>query len=457
MNYKALALILSASSLFYFFRKKKKVQPTRDSKFKTPYVENELIVLFKELEGKSEAQCKKLQEKVFSDLRQAGGKQKAACGSCEGLLSLWTFDDPEAVLDSVGQRQPAGSVSTVQAGNGDIICFLQLNFKTGLPKEKRSTYKKLKLDFPEKKEGPVIAVLDTGIDTNVIPPEYLWNYDGANGTDPCFDQHKYGHDFVTSNGSVEDDSPGKHGTLINGYILEQFKKANTYPRLMNIKVLDKEGQGTYYNFICGVLFAKSHGAEIINASLGYYDYDHGNTSTIDLDYLLNTVLKKKGILFVCAAGNQTDDAPFLNTNPNGNPRNLLEHPFNFASVNNTDEKSPTNILAVTTVDVNGAMPNTTQNYSSKHVDIGVQADKIENVELGFNLPFHEINPEGHVIGSSYATAIVTGRVGATVMGIIPASRDYKYDIIAPIRDNSDLVHPTPGLQNYVYLGSYIKR
>lgn len=461
MNYKALALILSASSLFYFFRKKKKVLPKKKSKFNTRYVENEMIVLFKDLGEERNSECKKLQSKVYAQLRQAGGEQKSACGMCDGLLSLWTFDDPELALDSVGERQPSGSVSLVKAGDDEeVVGFLQLNFITELPLEdKRPKWNGLKLEGEEKEKGPLIAVLDTGIDTNIFPTQYLWNYENS-VEDPCYEKHEYGHDFV-NNGSVMDDDAGRHGTLINAYILEQFKDSETSPKLMNIKVLDSKGHGTYYNFICGILFAKTHGAQIINASLGYYDYDHGSTSTMDLDYLLNTLLKDHGVLFVSAAGNQTNDTFFLNNNPGGNPRDLEQHAFNFASINDASEKSPTNIIAVTTVDVDAKdvedKVSPSQNHSSKYVDLGVQSDKVDGNQYAFKLPFPDLNPDGHTAGSSFATAIATGRIGATLPMAYYSGRKVKLDIIGPIKMHSGLEQQNNGLQKYVYLGRYINR
>ncbi len=463
MNFKAIALILSASSLFYWMRKKKKVLPKKKRKFNTPYVDKQLIVLFKDLGEKRNTECKKLQSKVFADLKEAGGKQIDACGKCDGLLTLWEFDDVEECLNSVGETQPSGSVSVVRAGEEDIA-YLQLNFITELPLDnQRSKCDGFKLEGAEKKPGPLIAVLDTGIDTNIFPTEYLWNYGDGVGEDPCFDQHKFGHDFATSNGSVEDDDPGRHGTLINAYILEQFKDSDTYPRLMNIKVLDAQGHGTFYNFICGVLFAKSHGAQIINASLGYYDYEQKSGTNLELDYLLNTLLKEKGTLFVSAAGNETDDTEFQNSNPSGNPRNLNEHRFNFASINNASGDSHTNIIAVTTVDVDEGKVSPTQNYSSKHVDLGVQADKvIKDKDVNkdryvFRLPFPHLNPNGYVSGSSFATAIATGRIGATLPISVYAGRMEKKHIIEPIESNSNIDHASNGLGNYVYKGRYIKR
>lgn len=455
MNYKAIALILSASSLLYLFRRKKKALPEKKSKFKTSYVKNEMIVLFKDLGEERSSECKKYQSKVFAELIQAGCEQKSACGNCDGLLSLWTCYDPEAVLGAVGQSQPSGSVSVVKSGEEDIA-YLQLNFITELPLEnQRHIWDGLKLEGKEKEKGPIIAVLDTGIDTEIFPTQYLWNYEGS-AEDPCYEKHEYGHDFV-NNASVKDDDAGRHGTLINAYILEQFKDSETYPKLMNIKVLDSKGHGTYYDFICGILFAKSHGAQIINASLGYYDYDHGSTSNLDLDYLLNRVLKENGILFVSAAGNQTNDTLFLNDNPTGNPRDLEQHPFNFASINDASEKSPTNIIAVTTIDVKDAGVSPTQNHSSKYVDLGVQADEIEKVKYGFKLPFPELNPEGHIMGSSFATAIATGRIAATLPKAYYSNRKFKHDIIEPIRMHSGLKHENNGLQQFVYRGSYINR
>ena len=73
---------------------------------------------------------------------------------------------------------------------------------------------------------------------------------------------------------------------------------------MTLKTHDKNGSGDLFASICAIHYAMEKGAQIINASWGFYYYQDGPHPY--LDYLITNVLRKKGILFVAAAGNKID-------------------------------------------------------------------------------------------------------------------------------------------------------
>ena len=88
-------------------------------------------------------------------------------------------------------------------------------------------------------------------------------------------------------------------------------------------------------------------------------------------------------------------------------RNLEYHNFYPACLSREDN----NVITVTTADETKVSP--TQNYSSKYVDFGAIPDDL--TLMRFRVPFGPAGTAGTVTtisGSSFAAAIVTGRIGA---------------------------------------------
>lgn len=131
---------------------------------------------------------------------------------------------------------------------------------------------------PSGKPGtPVkIAVLDTGIDpyfqdpanTGQMAPLYLW--DNPNATDSCYPNDIFGWDFINKDNSPVDDN--SHGTHVASRIAQQL--ANNAPdvnyQFMSVKMLDNNGVGNSFHASCAVLYAAENGADVINASWGFY-------------------------------------------------------------------------------------------------------------------------------------------------------------------------------------------
>ena len=66
------------------------------------------------------------------------------------------------------------------------------------------------------------------------------------------------------------------------------------------------------------------------------------------------------------------------------------------------------MVTVTTADGTAVSP--TQNYSEKYVDVGVMRDVDEGGSMKFKMPFPA--PISLISGSSFATAIACGKIGA---------------------------------------------
>jgi serine protease len=135
--------------------------------------------------------------------------------------------------------------------------------------------------------GATIAVIDTGI----AYENYGWRYRKApDMNNTCFVS---GYDFVNNDSHPNDDNA--HGTHVAGTIAQSTNNGTGTAGvafkacMMPIKVLDKNGSGSYADIVEGIYFAADHGASIINLSLGgsadsqslkdalAYAYDHGVT------------------------------------------------------------------------------------------------------------------------------------------------------------------------------------
>lgn len=132
-------------------------------------------------------------------------------------------------------------------------------------------------------ERPVIAIIDTGVDTT--HPDLK---------DNCI----AGYDFVNNTDQVKDDN--MHGTHVAGIAAASnngigIVGANPLALIMPIKVLDKAGVGDNATILRGVNYAVEHGAKILNLSLGGYGY-----SKAAADVYRNASLSA---VIVAAAGN----------------------------------------------------------------------------------------------------------------------------------------------------------
>jgi hypothetical protein len=181
---------------------------------------------------------------------------------------------------------------------------------------------------------------------------------------------------------------------------------------MTLKTHDKYGNGDLFSAICAIHYAMEKDADIINASWGFYYYENGPHPY--LNYLITDVLRKKGILFITASGNKIEDIDktahkaYIAAHgvdiPDSLLRSLEYHNFYPACL--SDENN--NVVTVTTASASAVSP--TQNYSPMFVDMGAIPDEITTSFMKFNVPFP--GPVPTVSGSSFATAIVTGRIGA---------------------------------------------
>jgi serine protease len=136
----------------------------------------------------------------------------------------------------------------------------------------------------------VVAVVDTGVayeNYSTRGKKYYLAPDLANTV------FVPGYDYVENDTHPNDDN--SHGTHVTGTIAQSTNNSigvagvafNT--AIMPVKVLNKNGSGTYANVAKGIIWATDHGADVINLSLGgaspsstledavKYAYEHGVT------------------------------------------------------------------------------------------------------------------------------------------------------------------------------------
>lgn len=376
---------------------------------KKTYRKNQLIVTFEKNPSDEEV------KEVKGYFKKMGIKKiKIIKCNCNMPVQLWLAKDIHTVVSGNGVKAGTGP-DTKTVGES-----YSLNFLSKIPyhywgqsncdQHKSSEY------LPTKEEIVTIAVLDTGIDLSIVDEDYISNNFQSKPGYECFSDAVNGWNFVDDNGDIKDDNPGRHGSLVTQFIINQFKNSPKSVKIIPLKTHDSNGEGDLFKIFCAIYYAIAKGAKIINASWGFYYYeeDYKVAPVKQLNALIEA-LKDEGILFITAAGNQSDAddkiargilaQKGINLNP-FQLRNLAIHHFLPANLSDTAK----NLITVTTS--NGEVVAATENYSNVFVDLGVLADKSENGDLLFKVPFNLNGADEHVRGSSFATAIATGIIGA---------------------------------------------
>lgn len=160
-------------------------------------------------------------------------------------------------------------------------------------------------------QNKIIAVLDAGFyNVDILPAfDSLWSNNQISGT----------YDFVDGDTEVFDAS--SHGMKvlsvmggnIPGELIGTAPKANYW--LLRTEQTASEYSIEEDNWVAAAEFADSVGADIINTSLGYFEFDDSvlNYTYEDMDGNTAFITKaadiaaSKGILVVVSAGNQGDD------------------------------------------------------------------------------------------------------------------------------------------------------
>jgi len=146
------------------------------------------------------------------------------------------------------------------------------------------------------KESVVIAILDTGVDHNHEDlAGNMWD-DGSG---------RHGYDFVNNDYDPDDDYLPSHGTHCAGIAAAVTNNATGIAgvswksRIMAVKVLDENGNGTLAWELNGINYAVNKNADIISMSFGTTGYPI--PSDLERDAINDAY--NKGCLLVAASGN----------------------------------------------------------------------------------------------------------------------------------------------------------
>lgn len=224
-----------------------------------------------------------------------------------------------------------------------------------------------------------VAVIDTGVNYNstdlaanmwnggVAAPLHGWNFVGAGSNDPM-DLTGHGTHVAGTIGAV-----GGNGIGITGVCW----KAS----IMAVRALDVTGTGTTATIIQSIDFAITHGAKIINMSLGGAGpFDPAYSNAI-------TRAQNANVLVVVAAGNSNTDNDAVAT---------PSWPCNFTQPN---------ILCVAALDQNYALANFS-NWGASSVDVAAPGTNILSTWNGLHTVINDPLNVGWTFTSTTATPTV---------------------------------------------------
>ncbi|HWI36109.1 MAG TPA: S8 family serine peptidase [Burkholderiales bacterium] len=194
--------------------------------------------------------------------------------------------------------------------------------------------------------GVVVAVLDSGV--NYSHEDLAGNMWDGGAASP-----RHGADFIGNDDDPMDENG--HGTHVAGIIGASGNNATGISgvcwkaSIMAVRVLDATGVGTTASLTQGVNFAVSHGAKVINMSIGGASFDPLLAAAI-------TNAQAKDVAVIAAAGNDAANVD------GGAP----EYPCAYAHPN---------LLCVTALDQTFALA-AFANYGATSVDVGAPGTNI---------------------------------------------------------------------------------
>ncbi|WP_420574143.1 S8 family peptidase [Kordia sp.] len=157
-----------------------------------------------------------------------------------------------------------------------------------------------------KPSSPSSSITVAVVDTGVAPTLTVFNDDEENPIQFLYESgetavadEKSGWDFVTEDPNTFDDDIGKHGSIISKMIFEELREKEIDFQLLPVKVAGPGGETTYFDFLCGTLYAMER-ADVVNISMGWYDTgEHPEIRTI----FENIVAANPNVILVTSAGN----------------------------------------------------------------------------------------------------------------------------------------------------------
>ncbi len=338
------------------------------------------------------------------------------CHSCDNMIftvegltySHCTTEPPPHIPNP----QPPGSKASGDIG--PVFASPNYRFTVRKPSDRNRYSDAYNVVYPSTEGEPVlVAVLDTGVDEYVARPFEPKPVSHCAGTWGTIGYNVIADKSITTDDYQDQNGHPNHGTPVAGFILRSAAttKTETPPnvKILPVKVLDQDGNGSLLQVLCGMAYAKNAGARILNASFGFYAAKEEQVAFykefIDKITADNT-------LIIAAAGNWNEEqSETMIQNEHireTDVRNLDKNPFYPAAFSDKND----HIIAITTVHKTGETEFAVaehQNYSASRVQVGVEGDK----EDFFLHPFKTSGGRPSWIGSSFATPMFTGLVAAT--------------------------------------------
>jgi subtilisin family serine protease len=322
--------------------------------------------------------------------------------------------------------EPNYIVRKAETNPDDPFFYLQW----GLPKIEAP----LAWDLHTGNGGIVVAVIDTGVDySHPDLSENIWvnsgetcgdgiDNDGNGYIDDC-----KGWNFAYNNNDPMDDDVDGHGTHVAGIIGAignngtGVSGVNWHVKIMPLKFLDSQGNGTIAGVISAIEYAIKMGAKVINASYTYPQACVKVSPSIPERTAIEAA-RNAGILFVAAAGNygcNNDITPFY----------PASHPLD-------------NIISVSASNENDSLTSWS-NYGPGSVHVSAPGEKI------YSTIRRALGEYGYMSGTSMATPFVTG-LSALIASYHPS---YTYqEIKNAILASVDLI---PSMNNKLITGGRI--
>ncbi len=150
--------------------------------------------------------------------------------------------------------------------------------------------------------GITIAILDTGLAASLTVFDTMTDEDDRflyNASSTAVGEESSSWDFVNGDSNTFDDDPNMHGSIIGHQIHTALSDLDIKHQLLPIKISNNDGNISYFDMICGSVYAAER-AEIINMSFGWQDDpfgDFGNT------IFQNILTMFPDVVFVASAGN----------------------------------------------------------------------------------------------------------------------------------------------------------
>lgn len=222
-----------------------------------------------------------------------------------------------------------------------------------------------------------IAILDTGLDYNYFGFNQPLLYNNLSNPSACSSNGMvdyFGWDFVNQDNDPFDEGYG-HGTRITNIIKNVLQENNVSFQILPVKVFDENGQGSYFDILCGFKYAVNNSdVDVVNMSFGWYEDQFSLLEKFILE-------SREKVMVTTSAGNygvNTDQVPHF---PSG--------------------YDSENIIATAALDISadGIDLTTFSNFGNNTIDVAAKGNYI---------PFY-LSPNEAIFleGTSYANAYLT--------------------------------------------------